>query len=80
MALDSKDTEVIERILYRSAHDIGASITRSFGQLEQRIDAAESRLYSRLADVEDRVDNSRQEIADELGEVRAELREVLKAD
>jgi len=76
MSLEQKDFEVIERLIYKNSDDIAVSIARSFERLEERIDAAESRLYSRLAEVEDKVEASRQEISDELGDVRSELREL----
>ena len=74
MALDPKDLEFIERIVYKNADDIAVSIGRSFERLEERIDAAESRMYSRLAEVEDKVEASRQQIEDSLGDVRDEIR------
>jgi hypothetical protein len=55
MSLDQKDAELIERIIYKNGDDIAVSVARSFERLEERIDAAESRLYSRIADVEDRI-------------------------
>ena len=51
------------------------AISRSFERLEERIDGAESRLYSRLADVEDKVEAGRQAISDELGDIRDEIRQ-----
>ena len=45
--------EDIERLIYKSNDDIAVSIGRSFERMEERIDAMESRLYSRLSDVED---------------------------
>lgn len=57
---------------------MAVSISRSFERLEERIDAAESRLYSRFADVEDRLESNRQEHADEIGEVKSELRELAR--
>ena len=66
MALDSKDLESIERIIYKNGDDTAVSIARSFERLEERIDAAESRLYNRLADVEDRLESvSDQALSDE---------------
>ena len=60
MNLHQKDIEVIERIIYKNGDDIAVSIARSFERLEEWIDAAESRVYSRLADVEQTiVENSR---------------------
>ena len=48
--------------------------------MEERIDAAESRLYARLADVEDRIEAGRQDVADSLGEIRTDLRELAKGE
>ena len=53
MQLDKKDLELIESIVYKSADDIAISIARSFERLEERIDCAESRIYSRLAELDD---------------------------
>ena len=79
MALEQKDIELLERVIYKNSDDIAVSIARSFEHLEERIDAAESRNYSRLADVEDKVESSRQDIADELGDIKGELREISRA-
>ena len=57
MALDNKDLEQIENIICKSADDVAVSIARSFERLEERVDATESRLYGRLADVEDKLDS-----------------------
>jgi hypothetical protein len=57
MSLDQKDLELIERILYKNADDMAVSIARSFERLEERIDAAESRIYSRLGELEDRLED-----------------------
>jgi len=80
MALEQKDIEMIERVIYKNGDDIAVSIGRSFERLEERIDAAEARIYSRLADLEDKVEASRQDLSDELGEIRSELREARKVD
>lgn len=79
MALEQRDLESIERIIYKQGDDVAVSISRSFERLEERIDAAESRIYSRLSDLEDKVETSRQDLSDELGSVRADVRE-LRAD
>ena len=76
MALEQKDLELIERVIYKNGDDIAVSIGRSFERLEERIDAAESRIYSRLADLEDKVEASRQDLADMLGDVLKEVREM----
>ena len=76
MSLEQKDIEVLERLIYKNSDDVAVSISRSFERLEERIDAAESRIYSRLADVEDKMESVRQDIADELGDIKGELREL----
>ena len=78
MALDTKDLEAIERLLFKSADDVAVSIARAFERLEERMDAVESRLYSRCAELEDRVEGSRQDLSDELGVIRENIREVLR--
>jgi hypothetical protein len=58
MALDRKDLEEFERIVYKNNDDIAISIARSFERLEERIDAAEARLYGRLSDLDDKLESS----------------------
>lgn len=77
MALDQKDVELIERVIYKSGDDMAVSVARSFERLEERIDAAESRLYSRFSDLEDKVEASGQDLADRLGQVRGDVRELM---
>jgi hypothetical protein len=55
MPLDKDDIEIIEHIVYKCGEDIAVSIARSFERLEERIDAVESRIYSRLSEIEDRI-------------------------
>ena len=78
MSLDQKDCELIERLIYKSADEISISISRSFERLEERIDACESRTHSRLAEIEDKIEASRQDTSDVLGEVKEEVREVMR--
>ena len=78
MPLEQKDIEAIERVIYKNGDDIAVSIGRSFERLEERIDAAESRLYSRLSDLEEKLEASRQDLADELGELKGEIRDLMK--
>lgn len=80
MALEQKDLEQIERIIYKNGDDIAVSVARSFERMEERIDAAESRVYSRFADVEDRIEAGRQDVSDLLGEVRSDLHQFTKAE
>ena len=54
-ALDQKDLELIERIVYKNNDDVAVSIARSFERLEERVDSSEARLHSRLSEIEDRM-------------------------
>ena len=45
----------IERLFYKNSDDIALSVARALERLEERIEAAESRLYSRFADLEDKL-------------------------
>jgi hypothetical protein len=60
MSLDKKDIELIESIIYKNSDDIAVSIARSFERLEERIDSAESRIYSRLAEIDDLISSVRE--------------------
>ena len=51
--LTQSDLKLVNDIIYKSADDICVSIARSFERMEERIEAMESRLYSRFADIED---------------------------
>lgn len=75
MSLEQKDLEIIDRITYRNSDDVAVSISRSFERLESRIDGAESRIYMRLSDIEDKLEGIRQEFADEILEVKSEIRD-----
>ena len=74
MSFEQKDIEVLERLISKNSDDIAISIARSFERLEERIDAVESRIYSRISELEDRVEASRQDISDMLGQLRDEMR------
>jgi hypothetical protein len=54
--LSQKDLEFIERVIYKNSDDLAVSVSRSFERIEERIDAMESRLSSRLNDLEDRLE------------------------
>jgi hypothetical protein len=54
---------------------IAVAVGRGFEGLEERISAAESRICSRLAEVEDKVETGRALIADMIGDVRQEIRQ-----
>ena len=55
MSLNPKDLEQIERIIYKNSDDIAVAMGRALERLEERIDAAEARLYGRLSDIEDAI-------------------------
>jgi len=76
MSLDQKDLELIERLMYKNGDDIAVSIARSFERLEERMDCAESRIYSRIADVETSIEGARQDLVDMLGDFKEDLREL----
>ena len=76
MSLDQKDLELVERIIYKNGDDVAVSIARSFERLEERMDAAESRIYSRIADLETSVEGARQDVIDVLGTFKEDLREI----
>ena len=76
MSLEQKDLELIERIIYKTSDDVAVSMARSFERLEERIDAAESRIYSRIADLEDKLEGNRQDASDNFGDLRTLLREM----
>jgi hypothetical protein len=78
--LSKRDLEMIERVIYKQGDDVAVSIARSFERLEERIDAAESRLYSRFAELEDKVEEHRQSLADEFGGIRSDLRDFAKPE
>ncbi len=80
MALELKDLELVERIVFKNSDDIAVSISRSFERLEERIDAMESRLYSRISETDDRVEACRQDLADDIGTLRDEIREMVRED
>ena len=75
MALDQKDIEAIECVVYKSGDDIAVAVARSFERMEERIDAMESRTYARISDVEDGIARIHEDMMDEgkamFDEVRA---------
>ena len=54
--LTENDLKQIERVIYKNSDDIAVSIARSFERLEERMEAIESRLYSRIAELEDKIE------------------------
>lgn len=56
MQFTPEEIKQLETIIYKLGDDIAISIARSFERLEERIDSAESRIYSKLAELEDKID------------------------
>jgi uncharacterized protein Yka (UPF0111/DUF47 family) len=52
--------ESVERMIYKNADDVAVSVARSCERLEERIDGMESRLYSRIAELEDKVEEAKE--------------------
>jgi DNA anti-recombination protein RmuC len=69
LTLTQKDIDMIERITYKSADDIAVAIARSFERLEERFDAMEARLFTRIIDMEDEIAERHQQILDKQFEV-----------
>ena len=78
MSLDQKDIEIIEHMIFRNSDDIAISIARSFERLEKHYFDSEARLYSRLGEIEDRIDASRQDISDTIGDMKEDIRDSLR--
>lgn len=55
--LRQADLDAIERIIYKNSDDLAISIARSFERLEEHFDATESRLYNRIAELEDKIES-----------------------
>jgi hypothetical protein len=73
MSLDTKDIELIERVLYKNTDEINISIGRSFERLEERIDAIEARLYTRFNSLEERVEEDRTSMRDTITDMCREV-------
>jgi hypothetical protein len=80
MTLELKDIELIERVIYKNNDDVAVSIARSFERLEERICGAESRIYSRLAELEDKAEACRQDLSDDIGSLRDDVRELSRTE
>jgi hypothetical protein len=78
MPLDQKDLEQIERIIYKNGDDVAVASARAFERLEERMDAMESRIYSRFADIETTVEGSRQDVIDGIGILKELVNELIE--
>jgi hypothetical protein len=52
VVLKPADLEAIERVIYRNGDDIAMAVGRAFERLEEKIIAAENRIYGRLMEIE----------------------------
>ncbi|MFA6459284.1 MAG: hypothetical protein WCV79_02735 [Candidatus Paceibacterota bacterium] len=55
MSLEPKDEEFIESIVRKACDDVVTSSVRGSERVEERIDGMESRVYTRLAEIEDQM-------------------------
>ena len=79
MALDTKDLDAIKQIISNFNDDMAVAIARSFERMQESMDAMENRHLARLVELADDIEGSRQALADLLGDVRTDVRE-LRAD
>ncbi len=77
MALEQKDIELLERIIYKNGDDIAVSIARSFERLEERIDSAESRIFSRLEDIENKITDGQEEVRGQINTIASDLKDII---
>ena len=64
-ALAGGDLVAIERIVRKNGDDLAVAVERGLERLEERIDAAETRVYGHLTDMEERASERAEEgIAD----------------
>jgi hypothetical protein len=75
MSLEQKDLELIEHLIFKNSDDIAISLARSFERLEKKNNDSESRLYSRFSELEDKIESSRQDMADTIGDMKSEIRD-----
>jgi len=78
MSLDQKDLELLETVLYRNSDNIGIAIGRSFERLEEHMDNMESRIYKRLAEIDEHSEDVKQILKDNFDLIREDLREIGK--
>ena len=72
MALEQHKLERIERLVQKNGGDIAVAVGRGFEQLAEQIRDSEVRIYSRLAELEDKLE------AEAIAELEAVTEEILK--
>ncbi len=78
MSLEQKDLELIEHIIFKNSDDIAISLARSFERLEKKDNDSESRLYSRLSELEDKIESGRQDMSATISEIKEEIRDSIR--
>lgn len=53
--MKTKDLEIMEKLIRQTGEEIITSSSRHGERVEERIDAMETRIYSRLAEIEDQI-------------------------
>ena len=72
--------ELIERIIRKTCDDVAVSYERGLERVEERLDGAESRIYSRLADLEEKNEDRWQSVIETLETLREDIRELTKIE
>lgn len=80
MSLEQKDLELVERIVRKTCDDIAVSFERGLERVEERLDGAETRIYSRMADLEEKIEDQKQTVADLIEAIREDIRELTKIE
>ena len=70
MQFTPQEIEQLQSIIDRANDDTAISIARSFERLEERIDAMESRLYSRLVEIDDQIVQETGILSDKIADLR----------
>lgn len=78
MTLEQKDIEIIENLIYKNSDDIAISIARSFERLEKNNMDTESRIHNKISELDDKIDATRQDISDSLGDIKDEIRDNMR--
>lgn len=80
MTLQQNDLEIVERIIRRTCDDISISVDRSIERIEERVDAMETRIYSRMADLEDMHHDTLQTVCDILDALKEDIRDLSRSE
>lgn len=71
--LQPKDIDLIQTMIFKSQDNVAVTLCRSLERLEEKIADTESRLYTRIAEVEDTVNSGRQDTMDMIADIKNTL-------